>query len=61
MSPCAAVTLKALTPSQGHARSKQKKHDCSEQILKSLSNFTIKSAKALGFGRPKPVLDRTGG
>ena len=51
MSPCAAVTLKALTPSRGHARSKQNKHDYSEQILKSFSNFTRRQVLPVyGYG-----------
>ena len=44
MSCCAAVTIIASAPFQGHARPKQNKHGYSEQILKSASNFSLKSA-----------------
>ena len=36
----AVVTILASAPFQGHARLKQNKHDYSEQILKSVSNFS---------------------
>ena len=40
----AAVTIIASVPFQDHARSKRNKQDYRQQILKSVSNFSFKSA-----------------
>ena len=52
---CAAVTIIASAPIQGHARSKQNKHDHGERYLKSvsnMSNFSFKSARNEDSGVP---------